>query len=148
MCTLLFNFVCCMTAGSLLQHRCRLSFSQHSTKTTSMEWNRHRFECLLKVPEEWWLDRSRHIAEMDTVPHRRWFQLRDAGNFVVIEFPICYWMYAGRNTWIIVVILWKSDTRDPKTEDDILFYKCVFVLTWYNTNMIITFGMALVTVVC
>ena len=117
----------CVSAISLPQHRQCLSFSQHLTKTASMEWNRHRFECLLKVPEEWWLDRSQHIVELDTVPHRKWYQLWDAGNFVVIEFPTCYWMYAGRNTWIIMVILWKSDTTDPKTEVEICFINvCLF----------------------
>jgi hypothetical protein len=48
----------CMSAISLPQHRRRLSFLQHLTKTASMEWNRLKFECLLKVPEEWWLDHS------------------------------------------------------------------------------------------
>lgn len=44
-------------------------------------------------------------------------------------------------------ILWKTETTYPKTEED-MFCKCVFVLTLYNTNMIITFGTAFVTVVC
>ena len=147
-CGLRFLTLCvCMSASSLPQHRCHLSFSQRLTKIASMEWNRHKFECLLRGPEEWWLDRSQHIMELDTVPHRRWYQLWDAGNFVVIEFPSCCWMYSGRNTWIIMMILWKSDTTYPKTEDDICFIN-VFVLTWYNINTIITFGMTLVTAVC
>jgi len=124
--TLLFNFVCTYECQQFAATQ--MSLIILTALGQNCRHGKEQAQIWLLIEGSWrMMVRSQHIVELDTVPHRRWYQIWDTGNFVVIEFPTCSWMYAGRNTWIIMVILWKSDTMDPKIEDDICFINvCLF----------------------
>lgn len=128
-----FNFVCRKMSIGVPAVCCSTDIAQCSRsswmRTASTERDKQKFECLLKLTEELWLDRLQYSLELDTVTCMRWYQLWHTGNFVVIEFPTCYWVSTGRNTWIIMWIMWKSDTSGPVSEDVLCFCTCVFVLT-------------------